>query len=64
MDFNFSYNELSPGFNGDNIEEEVSEALCGLIEKGMVNIVGVNDDGELLYSLSDEARQLFESGPN
>jgi hypothetical protein len=40
--------------------DAVDEALNGLIEKGLVNITGVNENGELLYELSDKARKIFE----
>ena len=40
--------------------DAVEEALNGLIQKGLVHIAGVNENGELLYELSDEARKLFE----
>jgi len=40
--------------------DAAEEALNGLIEKGLVNIAGVNESGELLYELSDKAREIFE----
>lgn len=40
--------------------DAIDEALYGLIEKGLVKITGVNENGELLYELTDEARNIFE----
>ena len=40
--------------------DAVDEALYGLIEKGLVKITGVNENGELLYELTDNARKIFE----
>ena len=44
----------------DNIDE-LSEALFGLIEKGFVEIAGVNEDGELTYRLTDLGKEFAEN---
>lgn len=33
--------------------EDFNEAFTNLIQKGLVEIVGVNKDGELLYQLAE-----------
>lgn len=50
-------------FEGLSNEEldDIHEALDGLIMKGMVNIVGVNENGELLYQLSDKGKYYIEN---
>ena len=35
------------------MEDQINEALAGLIQKGLVEIVGINKDGELLYQLAE-----------
>lgn len=35
------------------MEDQINEALAGLVQKGLVEIVGVNEDGELLYQLAE-----------
>ena len=35
------------------MEEQINEALANLIQKGLVEIVGINKDGELLYQLAE-----------
>jgi len=44
----------------DNIDE-LNEALVGLIEKGFVEIYGVNEDGELTYRLTELGQQFAEN---
>lgn len=41
--------------------DDIHEALDGLIMKGMVNIVGVNENGELLYQLSNKGKYYAEN---
>lgn len=33
--------------------DDYSDALTNLIQKGLVEIVGVNEDGELVYQLAE-----------
>jgi hypothetical protein len=35
------------------MEEQINEALANLIQKGLVEIVGINKDGELLYQIAE-----------
>ena len=35
------------------MEDQINEALVNLIQKGLVEIVGINKDGELLYQLAE-----------
>ena len=35
------------------MEDQINEALAGLIQKGLVEIVGINKDGELLYQIAE-----------
>ena len=39
---------------------DYDDALTNLIQKGYVEISGVNDKGELLYQISDKGRKMFE----
>ena len=39
--------------------DELSEAMFGLIEKGFVEIAGVNEDGELTYRLTDLGKEFY-----
>lgn len=48
------------GLSSEDIDG-IHEALDGLIMKGMVNIVGVNENGELLYQLSNKGRYYAEN---
>ena len=41
--------------------DELSEAMFGLIEKGFVEIAGVNEDGELTYRLTELGQQFAEN---
>jgi len=41
--------------------DELSEAMFGLIEKGFVEIAGVNEDGELTYRLTDLGKEFAEN---
>lgn len=41
--------------------DELSETLFGLIEKGFVEIAGVNEDGELTYRLTKEGEDFAEN---
>ena len=45
-------------FNNIN---ELNDALYGLIEKGFVEIAGVNEDGELTYRLTNLGQQFAEN---
>jgi predicted transcriptional regulator len=45
-------------FNNIN---ELNDALYGLIEKGFVEIAGVNEDGELTYRLTELGQQFAEN---
>ena len=35
------------------MEDQINEALVNLIQKGLVEIVGINKDGELLYQIAE-----------
>ena len=39
---------------------DYDDALTNLIQKGYVEISGVNDKGELLYQISDKGRKMLE----
>ena len=41
--------------------DELSEAMFGLIEKGFVEIAGVNENGELTYRLTELGQQFAEN---
>ena len=41
--------------------DELSEAMFGLIEKGFVEIAGINEDGELTYRLTDLGKEFAEN---
>ena len=38
--------------------EDINEAFDGLIEKGYLEVVGLNDDGQPLYSLTEKGKML------
>ena len=38
--------------------EEVEETLCQLIELGLVEAYGVDEDGEFIYNLTDKGREI------
>lgn len=38
------------------MEEQINEALANLIQKGLVEIVGINKDGELLYQIAENVK--------
>jgi predicted transcriptional regulator len=40
---------------------ELSDALYGLIEKGFVEIAGINENGELTYRLTDLGKKFAEN---
>jgi len=44
----------------DNINE-MSDAMYGLLEKGFVEIVGVNGEGELTYRLTKKGKDFAEN---
>jgi hypothetical protein len=35
------------------MEDQINEALVNLIQKGLVEIVGIDKDGELLYQIAE-----------
>jgi hypothetical protein len=43
------------------IQDTVDNLLEGLIEKEMVSIAAVSEEGELLYSLTDEGKKYADS---
>ena len=43
------------------IQDTVDTLLEGLVEKEMVSIAAVNEEGELLYSLTDEGKKYADS---
>ena len=45
-------------FNNIN---ELDDALYGLLEKGFVEIAGVNEDGELTYRLTEKGKNFAEN---
>ena len=40
---------------------ELNDALYGLLEKGFVEIAGINEDGELTYRLTELGQQFAEN---
>mgnify|MGYP001313848984 FL=1 len=44
----------------DNINE-MSDAMYGLLEKGFVEIAGINEEGELTYRLTKKGKDFAEN---
>ena len=40
---------------------ELNDALYGLLEKGFVEIAGINEEGELTYRLTKEGEDFAEN---
>lgn len=60
---------MSDLFGEDNTEgriarSQLEEELEFLRKGGLVEIVGINDDGDWLYSLSEKARSIIDSNPD
>lgn len=42
-------------------EQTVSEALESLIQKGLAEVYGVDDEGELLYAATEKGARFYEA---
>jgi hypothetical protein len=51
--------QLSTAINEVRLKA-ISETFEDLVEDGLINMEGVNKDGEFLYSLNDDTKEIFK----
>jgi hypothetical protein len=44
-----------------NEMEELNDAFNGLLKKGMIEVVGINEDGQPLYQLTEAGEKVSEA---
>jgi len=43
-----------------NNQAEIDAAFEGLLEKGLIEACGVNEEGDIVYQLTESGRKIFE----
>lgn len=48
--------------NGDSLEATIKADLQSLCEYGFVEVVGIRDNGDWLYAITDSGRKFLDDG--
>ena len=48
-------------FWSDGIEHDIISDLEALRQLGLIEVVGITDDGQWLYAITDQGREFFHS---
>jgi hypothetical protein len=62
-DFHLSESDITEAYD-NAVSEEVDEFLQNAMQDGILDIAGVDDEGQLIYQLSDQGKEIAKGFDN